>query len=149
VATTIDVNLIGVWNTCAVAIPHLQARGGGSIICVSSANGLKGQPLTLPYTASKFGVTGLAQGFANELAADSIRVNSVHPTGVHTDMPAPVLHELLAGERADLAPVFANALPVDRVDPLDISNAVLFLASDESRYVTGMPLKVDAGVTIR
>jgi len=147
--TTVAVNLLGVWNTCVVSIDHLKRRGGGSIICISSLAGIKGQPLLLPYTASKFGVTGLVQGLANELAVEHIRVNSVHPTGVITGMSVPTLHELLAGPRADLAAIYENAIPVERVETIDISNAVLFLASDESRYVTGMPLKVDAGAGIR
>ncbi|MET0578095.1 MAG: mycofactocin-coupled SDR family oxidoreductase [Ilumatobacteraceae bacterium] len=148
VATTLDVNLIGTWNTCVVSIPHLLQRGGGSIICISSAAGLKGQPYLLPYTFSKFGVTGLAQGLANELAEHSIRVNSVHPTGVPTGMAGPLLHDLLAGN-PKLAEIYQNALPVANVEPIDISNAVLFLASDESRYVTGLQFAVDAGTTNR
>jgi SDR family mycofactocin-dependent oxidoreductase len=148
-ATTVDVNLVGVWNTCVVGLPHLVERGGGSIICISSSAGLKGQPLTLPYTASKFGVTGIAQGLANEVADQSVRVNSVHPTGVPTGISAPSLHGLLGGEKAHLAAVYQNAMPVTSIEPIDVSNAVLFLASDESRYVTGLPFKVDAGVTIR
>jgi SDR family mycofactocin-dependent oxidoreductase len=146
--TVVDVNLIGTWNTCAAALPHLVERGG-SLVLVSSAAGLKGTPLHLPYTATKHGVVGLSRALANELAAQSIRVNTVHPTGVETGMRPESLHGLLAESRPDLVPIFLNALPIVLADAIDISNAVLFLVSDESRYVTGLEFKVDAGVTLR
>ncbi len=146
--TVVDVNLIGTWNTCAAALPHLVERGG-SLILISSAAGLKGTPLHLPYTATKHGVVGLSRALANELAAQNVRVNTVHPTGVETGMRPESLHGLLAESRPDLVPVFLNALPIMMADAIDISNAVLFLISDESRYVTGLEFKVDAGVTLR
>ncbi|HET7668345.1 MAG TPA: SDR family oxidoreductase, partial [Mycobacterium sp.] len=142
------VNLIGAWNTCAAALPHLVERGG-SLVNISSAAGLKGTPLHLPYTASKHGVVGLSRALANELAAQSVRVNTVHPTGVATGMRPDALHALLHGERADLGPIFANALPIIMTEARDVSNAVLFLVSDESRHVTGLEFKVDAGATLR
>ncbi|SEB25898.1 MULTISPECIES: mycofactocin-coupled SDR family oxidoreductase [unclassified Mycobacterium] len=146
--TVVDVNLIGTWNTCRAALPYLIDRGG-SIVNISSAAGTKGTPLHLPYTASKHGIVGLSKSLANELAAQSIRVNTVHPTGVPTGMQPASLHGLIRETRPDLAPLFANALPVVMAEAVDISNAVLYLMSDESRYVTGLELKVDAGVTIR
>ncbi|MBO0680460.1 mycofactocin-coupled SDR family oxidoreductase [Mycolicibacterium sp. S2-37] len=146
--TVVDVNLIGTWNTCAAALPHLVDRGG-SLINISSAAGIKGTPLHLPYTASKHGVVGLSRALANELAAVSVRVNTVHPTGVETGMRPDSLHGLLVDTRPDLAPLFLNAMPIVMAEPIDISNAVLFLVSDESRYVTGLEFKVDAGVSIR
>ncbi len=146
--TVVDINLIGTWNTCAAALPHLVERGG-SLILISSAAGLKGTPLHLPYTATKHGVVGLSRALANELAAQNVRVNTVHPTGVETGMRPESLHGLLAESRPDLVPVFLNALPVVMAEAIDISNAVLFLVSDESRYVTGLEFKVDAGVTLR
>ncbi len=146
--TVVDVNLIGCWNTCRAAIPHLVDRGG-SLINVSSAAGIKGSPLHTPYTASKHGVVGMSKALANELAALHIRVNTVHPTGVPTGMQPVTLHTLLHETRADLGPIFQNALPIEMAEAVDISNAVLFLASDEARYVTGLEFKVDAGVTIR
>src|SRR6185312_13848553 len=82
--TVVDVNLIGTWNTCAAAIPHLLDQGGGSLVNISSAGAIKGFPLQHPYTAAKHGVVGLTLGLANELAAQSVRVNSVHPTGCPT-----------------------------------------------------------------
>lgn len=146
--TVLDVNLIGTWNTCAAALPHLVDHGG-SLVNISSAAGLKGTPLHLPYTAAKHGVVGLSRALANELAAVSVRVNTVHPTGVETGMQPASLHGLLRERRPDLAPIFQNALPIVMAEAIDISNAVLYLVSDESRYVTGTELKVDAGVTIR
>ncbi len=146
--TVVDVNLIGTWNTCRAAIPHLVERGG-ALINISSAAGIKGSPLHTPYTASKHGVVGMSKALANELAAVNIRVNTVHPTGVPTGMQPATLHGLLHQQRADLGPIFQNALPIVMAEAVDISNAVLFLVSDEARYVTGLEFKVDAGVTIR
>ncbi|WP_029432075.1 mycofactocin-coupled SDR family oxidoreductase [Blastococcus sp. URHD0036] len=145
----LDVNLIGTWNTCVAAIPHLIAAGGGSLVNISSAAGIKGSPLTTPYTASKHGVVGLSLALANELAVHSIRVNTVHPTGVATGMAPMSLFGLLSETRTDLGAIYENALPVQIVEARDISNAVLHLVSDDARYVTGTQMKVDAGVTIR
>src|SRR3978361_528808 len=83
----IDINLTGVWNTCKVALPHLIDGGrGGAIVLTSSTAGLKGTPNTIHYTAAKHGVVGIMRTLANEFAAHSIRVNTVHPTGVDTVM---------------------------------------------------------------
>lgn len=146
--TVVDVNLIGVWNTCAAAIPHLLERGGGSLVNISSAGAIKGFPLQTPYTAAKYGVVGLTLALANELAAQNVRVNTVLPTGVPTGMVPPSFGPLLGEQRPDLIPIFVNAMPIPAVEPADVSSAVLFLLSDESRYVTGLEFKVDAGVTI-
>lgn len=146
--TVVDVNLIGVWNTCAAAIPHLLDQGGGSLVNISSAGALKGFPLQHPYTAAKHGVVGVTLALANELAAQNVRVNSVHPTGCPTGMIPPSIGNVFAEERPDLVPIFINAMPTPAVEPADVSSAVLFLLSDESRYVTGLEFKVDAGVTI-
>ncbi|WP_099021534.1 mycofactocin-coupled SDR family oxidoreductase [Mycolicibacterium palauense] len=146
--TVVDVNLIGTWNTCAAALPHLVQRGG-SLVNISSAAGIKGSPLHTPYTASKHGVVGMSRALANELAAVNVRVNTVHPTGVATGMQPGSLHTLLSEVRPDLAPIFTNAMPIQVAEAIDISNAVLYLVSDEARFVTGMEFKVDAGVTLR
>jgi (+)-trans-carveol dehydrogenase len=154
----IDINLTGVWNTCKVALPHLIEGGrGGAMVLTSSTAGLKGTPNTIHYTAAKHGVVGIMRTLANEFAQHSIRVNTVHPTGVDTvmiqnpktwglfnpDDPSP--------SREAAAPVFqsTNALPVPWVEPVDISNAILFLVSDEARYITGVTLPVDAGYTVK
>jgi SDR family mycofactocin-dependent oxidoreductase len=147
---TLDTNLTGVWNTMVVSVPHLIAAGGGSIICTSSTAGIKGLPYLAPYVAAKHGVVGIARTMANELAAHKIRVNTVHPTGVDTPMGTGLGGlEALIGRDPNLGPIYMNTLPVEIVDPRDISNAVLFLASDEARYVTGLEFTVDAGNTIR
>ncbi|TQC47847.1 NAD(P)-dependent oxidoreductase [Rhodococcus sp. WS4] len=147
---TIDVNLTGVWNTAVAAIPHLISGGGGSIIITSSTGGIKGQPFLTPYIAAKHGVVGIAKSLANELAQKNIRVNTVHPTGVNTPLLSGLggMDELI-GLDPSTAGIFVNTLPVELVEPRDISNAVLFLASDEARYVTGLQMTVDAGCTIR
>ncbi len=153
----IDINLTGVWHTCKAAIPHLIAAGGGSMILTSSAVGLKASQNVGHYGAAKHGVVGLMRTLALELADDMIRVNSVHPTGVDTPM---IMNDSLYRQmvpdaahptREDVIPIMSamNALPVPWVDPIDISNAVLFLASDEARYVTGVTFPVDAGLTIK
>ena len=157
-ADVIDINLTGVWHTTKAVIPHLIAQGtGGSIILTSSTAGLKGTPNVAAYTSSKHAVVGLMRTLALELAPHSVRVNTVHPTGVATDMilnPAAFrlfLPDTASPTREQAAEVFqsTNALPVPWVEPVDISNAVLWLASDEARYVTGTELKVDAGYTIK
>jgi SDR family mycofactocin-dependent oxidoreductase len=147
---TLDTNLTGVWNTMVVSVPHLIAAGGGSIICTSSTAGIKGLPYLAPYVAAKHGVVGIARTMANELAAHKIRVNTVHPTGVDTPMGTGLGGlEALINRDPNLGPIYMNTLPVEIVDPRDISNAVLFLASDEARYVTGLEFTIDAGNTIR
>lgn len=146
--TVVDINLIGVWNTCAAAIPHLLSQGGGSLVNVSSAGAIKGFPLQTPYTAAKYGVVGVTLALANELAAQNVRVNAVLPTGVPTGMIPSSFGPLLGERRSDLIPIFVNAMPTPAVEPAEVSHAVLFLLSDESRYVTGLQFKVDAGVTI-
>jgi SDR family mycofactocin-dependent oxidoreductase len=153
----VDINLKGVWHTCKAVIPHLIEQGtGGSIIITSSTAGLKGYPNVAPYTASKHAVVGLMRTLAAELGPHRIRVNTVHPTGVATDMILnPALYQLLmpdseAPTKEEAGAVFQaiHALPIPWVETIDISNALLFLASDEARYVTGTELKVDAGYTI-
>ncbi|MFT4082040.1 MAG: mycofactocin-coupled SDR family oxidoreductase [Nocardioides sp.] len=147
---TLDTNLTGVWNSMVLAVPHLIAAGGGSIIATSSTAGIKGLPFLAPYVAAKHGVVGICRSLANELASHHIRVNTVHPTGVDTPMVAGLGGlDSLIGRDPNLGPIFMNTYPVEMVDPRDISNAVLYLASDQSRYVTGLELTVDAGNTIR
>lgn len=150
-ATTLDINLTGVWNTCTATISHLAARGGGSIVITSSLAGLKGLPLQQPYVAAKHALVGLARSLAQELAGSWVRVNTVHPTGVATPMTQRVgdgLATMLA-DAPELGALYINSLPVETVEAADISAAVLFLASDESRYLTGVALPVDAGAASR
>jgi SDR family mycofactocin-dependent oxidoreductase len=148
----IDVNLTGVFNTVEIAIPSMIERGqGGAIVLTSSTAGINGigGPTRggLGYTAAKHGLVGLMRSYANILAKHSIRVNTVHPTGVRTPMIVnDAMMEFLAQD-PQMSSAMANALPVDMVEPVDISNATLWLVSDEARYVTGVTLPVDAGFT--
>jgi (+)-trans-carveol dehydrogenase len=154
----IDVNLTGVWQTCKAAVPHLiQGGRGGSMILTSSAAGLMAYPNIGHYVAAKHGVVGLMKTLALELAPHSIRVNSLHPTQVNTPM---IMNEtiyklFMPDEEHPTADGFApvsqemNALPIPWVESLDISNALVFLASDEARYITGVTLPVDAGALIK
>jgi SDR family mycofactocin-dependent oxidoreductase len=148
----IDVNLTGVFNTIETAIPSMIERGqGGTIVLTGSTAGINGIGWPtwggLGYTAAKHGVVGLMRSYANSLAPHSIRVNSVHPTGVNTPMVMNDAMQELIAAHPRLAATMTNALPVERVDPIDISNAVVFLVSDDARYVTGVALPVDAGFT--
>ena len=149
---TLGINLTGVFHTVKSAVPHI-GESGGSVIIISSTNGLRGTANTAHYTASKHAVVGLARTLANELGPQRIRVNTVHPGAVATPM---VLNEatfrrlcpdLPLPTAADAADVLKarNLLPVPWVDPVDVANAVVFLASEEARYVTGMQLRVDGG----
>jgi SDR family mycofactocin-dependent oxidoreductase len=146
----IAINLTGVWHTCSAAAPHLIAAGGGSLILISSTAGLKGQPFVAPYAAAKHGVVGVMHVLTNELAEYGVRVNSVHPTGVRTPMLAGLtaMPELVKANPL-LAPILMNSLPFDLLEPEDVSDTVLFLASDESRYVTGLTMTVDGGASAR
>jgi (+)-trans-carveol dehydrogenase len=156
----IDVNLSGVWKTVKAGVPHILAGGrGGSIVLTSSVNGFKAYTNLLlgHYVASKHGVVGLMRAFAVELGQHMIRVNSVHPTFVNTPMLLNeglyrmVRPDLENPGPDDLAP-FCQAfhtLPIPWVEAEDISNAVLFLASDESRYITGVTLPIDAGQCLK
>ena len=154
----LDINLTGVWHTAKAAIPHLKAGGnGGSIILTSSTAGLMGIENSAHYVAAKHGVVGLMRTLALELAQDMIRVNTVHPTGVDTDMiQNSTIYELFAPDldsptREQIGERFQalNVLPIPWVEAVDISNAVLFLASDEARYITGVTLPIDAGSTAK
>ena len=154
----IDINLGGVWKTVKAGVPHILAGGrGGSIILTSSVGGLKAYPHTGHYVAAKHGVVGLMRTFAVELGAQNIRVNSVHPTNVNTPMfmnegTMKLFRPDLENPGPDDMKVVAqlmHVLPVGWVEPVDISNAVLFLASDEARYVTGLTLTIDAGSMLK
>lgn len=153
----IDVNLTGAWLTVRAAVPAMIAAGrGGSIIFTNSIAGLVGRQNMAHYVAAKHGLVGLMRTLANELAPYRIRVNSIHPTNVDTDMIRnEAAQSLYATDSGDAATEFAaaatalNAIPVPWIEPSDVSSAVLWLASDESRYVTGAILPVDAGASIK
>jgi (+)-trans-carveol dehydrogenase len=154
----IDVNLTGTWHTCKAVVPILIKQGtGGSIILTSSAMGVKAAPNVAHYVSAKHGTVGLMKAMTQELSQHFIRVNTVNPGTVNTDLVhneatynlfAPDLdnptEEQIKERMATL-----NLLPVPWVEPIDISNAVLFLASDEARYVTGTSLLVDMGTVAK
>jgi SDR family mycofactocin-dependent oxidoreductase len=149
------VNLRGAWNTLRACTPAMVERGqGGSVILTSSTAGLKGG--VLPgvagadvYSISKHGLVGLMRSSAAELAKDSIRVNSIHPTGVATAMVGTEAMREYFGSRPETASIPTNLLPVAVLQPSDVSDTVVYLASDLSRYITGVTLPVDAGFTAK
>jgi (+)-trans-carveol dehydrogenase len=156
---TIDINLSGLWNTTRAAIPHLIAGGqGGSIVLTSSVGGMHAMPNMSHYVSAKHGVVGLMRSLAVELGQHHIRVNSVHPTNVNTPMFMnegtyrlfrPDLEHPTADDVAPVAAQFMHVLPHGWVEPEDVSNAILFLVSDEARYITGVPLPVDLGALLK
>jgi len=153
----IDVNLTGERHAAKAAIPHLRAAGGGSMILTSSDAGLKPLQNLAHYVSAKHGVIGLMRTLALELAPDFIRVNALAPTTVDTPMVMneatyrlfrPDLDDPTAEDMAEASRA-TNVLPIAWVEPVEISHALLFLASDEARYITGVALPVDAGQAIK
>jgi len=163
----IDINLTGVWNSVKAVIPsmlanpRLPANGGSgtaSVVLISSANGgLKAPPNLTHYAAAKHGVVGMMRSLANELGARGIRVNTVHPTAVdtrliHNDFTYRLFRpDLESPGREDVVELFRSfhSLPIPWIDSSDVSEAVAFLASDASRYITGITMTVDAGLSAR
>ena len=154
----IDVNLTGVWHTAKAAIPRLIDAGrGGAMVFTSSIGGFKGIQQVGHYVSAKHGLVGLMRNLANELAPYRVRVNTVHPTNVDTHMiqnpgtwgmfapgdPEPTQEKAIAGFTS------LNALEIPWIESVDVANAVLFLLSDEARYITGATLPVDAGASIK
>jgi (+)-trans-carveol dehydrogenase len=156
---TIDINLTGLWHTARAAVPHLIAGGqGGSIVLTSSVAGLKAMPGMSGYVSAKHGVIGLMRTLAVELGQHRIRVNTVLPTNVNTPMFMnegafklfrPDMENPGPDDVAAVIAQFMHVLPVGWVEPEDISNAILFLVSDEGRFITGVALPVDAGALIK
>jgi SDR family mycofactocin-dependent oxidoreductase len=150
-ADVLDINVTGVWNTVMAGAQHIIDGGrGGSIILTSSAAGLKMQPFMVHYTASKHAVTGMARAFAAELGPHAIRVNSVHPGPVNTAMGSGDMVAAVASANEtipQMANVLTPFLPNWVCEPEDIADAVCWLASDESRYVTAAAVPVDQGST--
>ncbi len=147
--TLIDINLTGVWRTIKAAVPHMLSSGhGGSIITVSSVAGIKSLPGQAHYSAAKHGVVGLTKSAALELGEYGIRVNSIHPWGVATPMAEDPMTATMLTEHPSYVMSFGSMLPaVPLADPDDISDAVVWLASDLSRTVTGTQLTLDMGAT--
>ncbi|WP_409332939.1 mycofactocin-coupled SDR family oxidoreductase [Trujillonella humicola] len=151
----LDINLTGVWRTVKLTAPQLIDQGeGGAIVVTSSAAGLK--PLgtdfagTEGYVAAKHALVGLMRNFATWLAPHEIRVNSVHPSGVATPMiDNDAMRAFLSNTTAAVAEAMSNLMPGGPLDPREISDAVLWLVSDEARHVTGVALPVDGGFAIK
>ncbi|OBG81928.1 3-ketoacyl-ACP reductase [Mycobacterium sp. E802] len=148
----IGVNLVGSFHTAKAAIPHLIEGGrGGSIVFTSSTAGLRGfggsQGGGLGYAASKHGIVGLMRTLANALAPHNIRVNTVHPTAVNTMMAVNPAMTAFLENYPDGGPHLQNPLPVELLEPQDISATISYLVSDAAKYVTGVTLPVDAGFT--
>jgi len=150
---TIDVNITGTWHTLEAAIPILkEQKRGGAIVITSSTAGLKGLTMgdsnLVAYVASKHALTGMVRGYAKDLAPYWIRVNSIHPTGVHT----PMIDNEVVGQRVasqpELAGIVTNALPIDALQAEDVSEALLYLVSDSGKFTTGSALLVDAGLNL-
>lgn len=158
-ADVLATNLTGVWNTTSVCVPSMiEAGKGGSLILTSSGAGTKGVPNLADYCSSKFGVIGLMKSLAAEVAQYNIRVNALTPGTVATDMVLndglyrlfrPDLENPTAEDAAAVFVDRVNLMPRPWVETIDISNALLFLASDEARYVTGQVFGVDLGSSIR
>jgi SDR family mycofactocin-dependent oxidoreductase len=149
----VETNLFGTWNTIVAAVPSIIRKGnGGSIILTSSTQGLVGRggdgsAATFGYASSKHGVVGLMRSAANAYAENNIRVNTVHPTGVATPM---VINEHMGRvfqENPSAPKLATNLLPVPFIEAQDVTNVVVWLASDKARYITGATLPVDAGYT--
>ena len=155
---TLGVNLTGAWHTSKAVLPDMIERGqGGSLVFISSTGGRRGVPNAAHYVSAKHGVVGLTRSIANEVGRYSIRANSIHPTGVPTEI---IMNEAFRGQfgrsgaiptEEELGQVLqkSHLLKVPWVEPIDISNAVLWLASDQARYVTGVALPIDAGYLAR
>ncbi|MFG1925300.1 mycofactocin-coupled SDR family oxidoreductase [Cryptosporangium sp. NPDC048952] len=154
--TMIDINLTGQFFTAQAAIPHLvRQNDGGSIVFTSSIAGLKGTGFLSHYSAAKHALVGLARSLAKELAPHRIRVNTIHPTNVDTPMIQNAALKTLFGgpdlSREDYAATMTpmNLLPTPWVDVDDVTEALMYLASDAGRFLTGTALPVDAGATVK
>jgi SDR family mycofactocin-dependent oxidoreductase len=151
---SLAVMLTGVWNTLQVCVPAIREHGrGGSIVITSSSAGIRPAPTDLSgghdgYVAAKFGVVGLMRTYALGLAAERIRVNTVHPTGVATPMVVNDFFRDYLEANPGVAAASQNPLPVTMLEPSDVSKAVVFLLSDDARWVTGSEYRVDAGLCL-
>jgi len=152
-ADMIDINLTGVFNTVRFAIPQMIERKSGSLVLISSTCGVKALGFMPHYNAAKHGVMGLTRSLALDLGPYFVRANAILPSTVNTPMiHNEALHRAFRPDlehpgRDDVKAGFAemNLLPIPWVDPVDISNAIVWLSSDAARYVTGVTLPVDAG----
>jgi SDR family mycofactocin-dependent oxidoreductase len=154
----VDIMLTGAFNTVEAGVGKLLETGrGGSIVIISSAVGLFVPRMDLSvkshglwgYVAAKHGVVGLMRAYATVFGPRNIRCNSIHPTGVNTPMVVNEERARSTQEQADVGEHMQNVLPVAMIEPIDISNAIVYLCSDDGRYVTGVTFPVDAGLVMR
>ena len=154
----VDVMLKGVYYTIEAALPALLEHGdGGAIVITSSVAGLSGMRAKFSqrthggagYIAAKHGVVGLMRVYANALAEKNIRVNTVHPTGLNSPMIVNEQVDRLMQEQPEYGAAFENLMPVPLIEPIDISEAMLYLCGQSGRYITGITLPVDAGFTAK
>ena len=146
----IETNVFGTWHTCQATIPAMiDANRGGSIVLIGSTLSFRALSGVSAYVTSKHAIIGLAKSLALEFGSHRIRVNSVHPTAVETPMLRSVAPPDVSYDRfkADLRAL--HPMPIDCLDPVDISNAVAFLASDDAEFITGAALPVDAGMLLQ
>jgi NAD(P)-dependent dehydrogenase (short-subunit alcohol dehydrogenase family) len=145
----VDINLKGAWMVARRVIPHMIAARSGVIINNSSIAGLRGMNRLSHYAASKWGLTGLTKSWAIELAPHNIRVVSIHPTGVNTPMNdgLAALEGMTTQEIAERSA--GNLQPVPWIEPEDVAKAVVFLVSDDARFITGSQFVLDAGLLTR
>lgn len=134
-----DVNLSGTWKTIRAGLPHLVARGGGSVVAVTSGASTLGLPMLDPYVASRHGVVGMVSSLSIELAQKNIRVNAICPTDF---ADAEMSQERVGGKRQ----TFYNASNAKLTEEVDVGDAILYLASDKARFVTGLTLPIDVGL---
>jgi NAD(P)-dependent dehydrogenase (short-subunit alcohol dehydrogenase family) len=155
---SVDIMLTGVFNTVEAALPTLLEQDqGGAIVITSSSGGLKAGGIRLStltrgalgYVAAKHGVVGLMRAWANALGERNIRVNTVHPTGVNSPMVVNQQFAEFTAEYPEFGETMQNLLPIPLVEPEDVSRAMLYLCSEDGRYVTGITLSVDAGLVAR
>lgn len=151
----IDINLVGVWNTVTAAAPRMIAdERGGSIVLISSTQGLSGRGgngtgWMTGYSAAKHGLVGLMRSVSHWLAPHHIRVNSIHPTGIATDMTTNEKMDAILTANPGMMEALSNLMPVPVIEAIDVSNAIAWLVSAEARYVTGVTLPVDAGFAVK
>ncbi|HEV7471630.1 MAG TPA: mycofactocin-coupled SDR family oxidoreductase [Pseudonocardia sp.] len=147
----IDINLTGVFKACRAVVPHIRAGGrGGSIVITSSIAGLRGVAGCTHYAAAKHGIVGLMRTLARELAPESIRVNTLHPTGVDSPMSNNDFFPKWLDEHEELGNAMRfNLMPVDSMPMGDVSGVVAFLCSDEAKWITGSTVQIDAGFMLK
>jgi (+)-trans-carveol dehydrogenase len=149
---TLETNLTGVWRTVRPTIPHMIEAGGGAVVMTASMAALRGQPGELPYSTAKAGLFGLMQTLSAELAPNMIRVNAISPGNTASPMfhaqqfvDMFVGHESATLEELKFPSGAMTLMPIPWIEAQDVSNAILFLVSDEARYITGINLSVDGG----